>query len=226
MEYVIVPIEWCVARGILVTPEERKSLDNSKVIKHTNMLSPFDLSDLTIYAHDSQELRAILSSDEWTRRDEEGEPIPAGTGTSDYGVLAGLTNAENTAKARIQTMELTDSEALEMKSWYPEWETMVGKQVNEGEKYQYGGKLWKVLQTHTAQEEWKPGIDTASLYTEVVESHAGTLEDPIPYDGNMELEAGKYYSQGGVTYLCNRNTEIPVYNPLADLVGIYVAVAE
>ena len=86
MEYVIVPIEWCVARGILVTPEERKSLDNSKVIKHTNMLSPFDLSDLTIYAHDSQELRAILSSDEWTRRDEEGEPIPAGTGTSDYGV--------------------------------------------------------------------------------------------------------------------------------------------
>lgn len=105
-------------------------------------------------------------------------------------------------------------------------ETMVGKQVNEGEKYQYGGKLWKVLQTHTAQEEWKPGIDTASLYTEVVESHAGTLEDPIPYDGNMELEAGKYYSQGGVTYLCNRNTEIPVYNQLADLVGIYVAVAE
>ena len=202
MEYVIVPIEWCVARGILVTPEERKSLDNSKVIKHTNMLSPFDLSDLTIYAHDSQELRAILSSDEWTRRDEEGEPIPAGTGTSDYGVLAGLTNAENTAKARIQTMELTDSEALEMKSWYPEWETMVGKQVSEGEKYQCDGKLWKVLQGHTA------------------------LEDPIPYDGNMELEAGKYYSQGGVTYLCNRNTEIPVYNPLADLVGIYVAVAE
>ena len=79
------------------------------------------------------------------------------------------------------------------------------------------------------QERGRPTtacIDTASLYTEVVESHAGTLEDPIPYDGNMELEAGKYYSQGGVTYLCNRNTEIPVYNQLADLVGIYVAVAE
>lgn len=226
MEYVIVPIEWCVARGILVTPEERKSLDNSKVIKHTNMLSPFDLSDLTIYAHDSQELRAILSSDEWTRRDEEGEPIPAGTGTSDYGVLAGLTNAENTAKARIQTMELTDSEALEMKSWYPEWETMVGKQVSEGEKYQCDGKLWKVLQGHTAQENWRPGPGTESLFTEISESHAGTFEDPIPYNNNMELEAGKYYSQDGVTYLCNRNTEIPVYNQLADLVGIYVAVVE
>ena len=42
----------------------------------------------------------------------------------------------------------------------------------------------------------------------------------------MELENGKYYSQDGVTYLCTRDTGIPVYNPLKDLVGIYVEVAE
>lgn len=41
----------------------------------------------------------------------------------------------------------------------------------------------------------------------------------------MELEEEKYYSQDGVTYLCTRDTGIPVYNPLADLVGIYVEVA-
>ena len=227
MEYVIVTIEWCVARGILVTSEERKSLDNSKVVKHTNMLSPFDLSGMKIYPHDSQELREILASDEWTKRDEAGEPIPAGSGTSsDYGVIAGLTNAGNTVKAKIQTMSLSDSEALEMKSWYPEWETMVGKQVNAGEKYQCDGKLWKVLQGHTAQENWRPGQGTESLFTEINESHTGTLEDPIPYNNNMELEAGKYYSQDGVTYLCTRDTGIPVYNPLKDLVGLYVTVVE
>lgn len=66
---------------------------------------------------------------------------------------------------------------------------------------------------------------TESLYTEVTESHAGTKEDPIPYGNNMELEEGKYYSQDGVTYICTRDTGIPVYNPLADLVGIYVEVA-
>lgn len=44
----------------------------------------------------------------------------------------------------------------------------------------------------------------------------------IPYSGNMTLEAGKYYSQSGKTYLCNRDTGNPVYNALADLVGIYV----
>ena len=225
MNYVIVPVEWCVARGILVTPEERKSLDNSKVIKHDNMLSPFDLTGMKIYAHDSAELREILESDEWTKRNDEGEPEPGVTETSDYGVLAGLTNAENTAKARINTMSLTDTESLKMKSWYPEWESMVGKQLNIGEKYQYDNKLWKVLQQHTVQEEWKPGKGTESLYTEVVESHAGTKEDPIPYGNNMELEAGKYYSQDGVTYLCTRSTGIPVYNPLADLVGLYVEVA-
>ena len=44
---------------------------------------------------------------------------------------------------------------------------------------------------------------------------------PSPYDGNMELLVGLYYVQNGVTYLCNRNTGQPVYNALADLVGMY-----
>lgn len=36
----------------------------------------------------------------------------------------------------------------------------------------------------------------------------------------------KINTQGGVTHLCNRNTGWPVYNALADLVGLYVEVAE
>ena len=32
----------------------------------------------------------------------------------------------------------------------------------------------------------------------------------------------KSNTQDGVTYLCNRNTGQPVYNALADLVGLYV----
>jgi hypothetical protein len=38
----------------------------------------------------------------------------------------------------------------------------------------------------------------------------------------MTLEAGKYYLQDGVIYLCIRDTENPVYNALAELVGLYV----
>ena len=43
-------------------------------------------------------------------------------------------------------------------------------------------------------------------------------------EGNMALVSGKYYSQDGVTYLCNRDTVNPVYNPLRELVGIYVEI--
>ena len=37
--------------------------------------------------------------------------------------------------------------------------------------------------------------------------------------------SGKHYTQGGVTYLCNRSTGQPVYNALSELVGLYVEVA-
>ena len=58
------------------------------------------------------------------------------------------------------------------------------------------------------------------------ETHAGTQEDPIPYNGNMALENGKYYSQDGAIYLCNRDTGIPVYQALKDFVGLYVEAVE
>lgn len=236
MRYVIVTVEWAAARGIMLTPEMRKSLNGTQVVLHEEMvkayMTPKDAEVSTLaegdgmfksYAFDDTEFREILASPDWTP--EEGAAADPSV-TSDYGVVAGVLNAEKSVKAGIQTMELTDEESLEVKEMYPEWESKMGEQVNVGEKYQYGGKLWKVLQQHTVQENWKPGEGTESLYTEVAESHAGTKEDPIPYNNNMELENGKYYSQDGVTYLCTRDTGIPVYNPLADLVGIYVEVAE
>lgn len=58
------------------------------------------------------------------------------------------------------------------------------------------------------------------------EEYAGTKHYPIPYDGNMALESGKYYIQDDVVYLCNRDTGQPVYNALSELVGLYVEVTE
>ena len=93
-----------------------------------------------------------------------------------------------------------------------------------GFKVQRGGALYKVLQAHTSQDGWEPE-NAPSLWTEICESHGGTLTDPIPYSGNMALEAGKYYSQNGAVYLCTRDTVNPVYSDLAELVGIYVEAA-
>ena len=121
-----------------------------------------------------------------------------------------------------QLASLSDEEALKVKSLYPSWASKTGEVVDTGVKLYYDDRLYKVRQKHTVQEQYPPSVDTASLYEEINETHAGTLEDPIPYNNNMELEEGKYYIQDGITYLCTRNTDIAVYADLKDLVGIYV----
>lgn len=72
---------------------------------------------------------------------------------------------------------------------------------------------------------------TEHVYVREFGSTEGTLPDVTPTQaeqllakiGDMSaLESGKYYSQGGVKYLCTRDTGIAVYQPLADLVGVYV----
>lgn len=120
---------------------------------------------------------------------------------------------------QINTMEVDDQTALRMIEFYPEWAS--GVSYTTGYKVQRSGKLWRCLQDHTSQDGWEPE-NTPALWTEICETHAGTLEDPIPYDGNMALEAGKYYIQDYVIYRCTRDTVNPVYNPLAELVGLYV----
>lgn len=123
----------------------------------------------------------------------------------------------------INSMELTDEQVLHFKDLYPSWESFIGKSLEAGYKVLYADKLYKVKQKiETVLENQYPSIDTASLYEEINEKNAGTIEDPIPYNNNMALEEGKYYIQNEVIYYCNRSTEIPVYQDLSALVNLYV----
>lgn len=121
---------------------------------------------------------------------------------------------------------LSDEEALTVKKLNPEWRSLIGKTVKIGTRFLYEDNLFRTLQDNLLiQEQWIPGEGTESIYVRIDETHAGTREDPIPYNGNMILESGKYYIQDEIIYLCNRNTEIAVYHPLSELVGIYVEIA-
>ena len=122
-------------------------------------------------------------------------------------------------KQQINTLNVDNNTALRMTTFYPEW--AANAEYTIGYKVQRSGRLWRCLQAHTSQAGWEPE-NAASLWTEICESHAGTLEDPIPYSGNMALESGKYYSQDGKVYRCTRDTGNPVYNALSELVGLYV----
>ena len=137
-----------------------------------------------------------------------------------------LTAEEVTAmliRQQVNSLTVDDNTALRMKDFYPAFESVIGQTVRQGFKFTHGGKLWRTEQPEmTIQEHYAPGMGTESLYSEVCETHAGTLEDPIPYNGNMALESGKYYSQDGKVYRCTRDTGNPVYNALSELVGLYV----
>ena len=53
----------------------------------------------------------------------------------------------------------------------------------------------------------------------------GTAQDPIPYEPPMEILSGKYYTEGGILYLCTRDSGTALTHTLAQLVGLYVETA-
>lgn len=124
---------------------------------------------------------------------------------------------------QINTLTVDGNTALRMKQFYPTFESVVGQTVKQGFKLRYGDRLYETRQPEmNVQTHYPPGSGTESLYAEVCETHDGTLEDPIPYSGNMELEQGKYYTQEYEIYLCTVGTGQPVYHNLSELVGLYV----
>ena len=125
---------------------------------------------------------------------------------------------------QINTLDVDDRQAYRMRIYYPEWTS--GLTIKTGEKYQYNGELWKVLQAHTTQTGWEPSVNTASMWALIDEVHEGSEMDPIPFKPNMELVEGKHYTQADMFYICTRSTGQAVFADLADLIGIYVTEEE
>lgn len=63
------------------------------------------------------------------------------------------------------SQSLTDTEGLHGVALFPSWKA--GIAVTIGQRYQYNGKLYKVVQAHTTQSDWNPAVVPA-LFTEVV----------------------------------------------------------
>lgn len=213
MKYAIVNIVWAKSHGIEVLPEMRTSTDQSKVILHEEYLAPFEDESFPKYESTDPDFMELLASEEWA--------LPEGVEINrEFSRLLALDELDKGATEEINTYDLSPSEALQVKDRYPEWE--VGIDVVKGHKYQYGEDLWEVLQGHKTQENWKPSLETASLWKRVDEEHAGTKDDPIPYAPPMEIFKDKYYTQSKVLYKCIRDSGQPLSHNLSDLVGNYV----
>lgn len=155
--------------------------------------------------------------------EEANEIIAEQTAINQLSTMEDIDNVitmNNAIPQVINTLNLDDTEALKRKEHYPYWEA--NKVVYPQEKYQYDGKLWKVITQHTTQLGWEPSINTSSLWVVIDEEHQGTLEDPIPFIPPMEIFNNKYYIQNNIIYLCTRDSNIALTHDLNTLINIYV----
>lgn len=216
MKFVICNLSEAKAHGIEIIPTMRQSVDCTQVVLHEEYIRNIDeFSKLKRYEFDDAEFTQLMNSEAWTHGEDYVQP------NEDYAKVKAMQILTADTKANINTMSLSNKEALDVKEFYPVW-SADSIQVKKGERYQCDDLLWEVIQDHTTQETWKPSIHTASLWKVVDVEHEGTKEDPIPYTQPMEIFKDKYYIQNEVLYKCTRDSGIPLSHDLSALVGIYV----
>lgn len=137
--------------------------------------------------------------------------------------IASDPQAQLTEMMRVRNLAeataMTDEQALRVPQMFFSFSDVCrrGTEVEKDTVLRYKNKLWRVVQTHTPSDVFPPSIETASLYTRIDKKHAGTADDPIPYEQGMAFEEGKHYEQYGTVYLCIQTTLTGFPNDLRDL---------
>ena len=95
----------------------------------------------------------------------------------------------------IYSGALTDEQRESINSTYPTWE--VGKAYTEGDIVNYENSLYKVVQSHTSQEDWKPS-DTPAIYTPYLNVNVETDEGDVEIISDFKQPQGAHdaYAKG------------------------------
>lgn len=212
MKFVICTITQAKAHGIEIIPSMRQSVDGTQVVLHEEYVRGIDeFNVLTRYEFDSPEFIEKMNGVEWTHGEDYVPP------KEDFCKVMALQVLSDKVTREINTYELSDNESLVLKSFYPKWETFIGKSLEKDQKVLYKDNLYKVIQAvPSVVEGHTPDIVPAN-YALITEEHAGTKEDPIPYVQMMIIEKGKYYTQGGKLYIGLMDAPNGYPNDLKDL---------
>lgn len=98
---------------------------------------------------------------------------------------------------------LTSDEAMEIATLYPPYE--VGKSYKEGEFFTYGKnevgdpQLYKVVQAHTSQEDWKPS-ETPTMYEPIGLNAEGYPVWSKPSGAHDAYNMGDIVDYNGILY--------------------------
>ena len=103
-------------------------------------------------------------------------------------------------QAEINSADNTDEQALEVQVLYPDWSVLpVGYILKEGDRVNYMGVLYKVLQAHQKQEAWNPA-DAPSLFAKVLNPDANIIPEWEQPDSTNGYMAGDKVVHNGIIY--------------------------
>ena len=117
---------------------------------------------------------------------------------------------------------LSDSDALEAVELFEEWKP--DTDYERGDRRRYEGTLYKARQGHTSQSIYPPNLIPALWEVVAPEGKGDSPDNPIEYDQSMAIEEGKFYVENDVIYICIRDSGVPLYTALANVIGNYVEV--
>ena len=104
-------------------------------------------------------------------------------------------------QAEISCGTNTDEQALEVQILYPNWEDLEdGATLKVGDRVNYDGILYNVIQEHQKQETWNT-VDAPSLFAKVLIPDSSVIpewEQPNSTNGYM---MGDKVTHNGKTYL-------------------------
>lgn len=111
-------------------------------------------------------------------------------------VLASNNTLRTAVPAILMNANLPDDSAYLLKNLYPEWK--VGQKYTKDQMVLYDGELYKIVQNHTSQDQYRPGAGTESLYIKVVMTESGYPQWTMP------TGAHDAYNNGDVVYHNNK----------------------
>lgn len=107
--------------------------------------------------------------------------------------------AKQTKEAIVALTEnATDEVALKAVVLYESWNGD-SAEYKEGNRVRYDGVLYKVLQDHTSQSDWKPD-ETSSLYAKVLIPDSTVIPEWEQPDSTNAYMAGDKVTHNGITY--------------------------
>ena len=119
---------------------------------------------------------------------------------------------------------LSDDAALIATELFEKWNPQ--KEYSEGDRFLYNGNLYRCKKKNPVNPTWTPDV-VYDYYEPVAKpTENGSFERPITAVAGMEYEIGKYYSDNGKVYICERQgsnagDKITLHYLPSALIGLY-----